>query len=151
VKKDFPMKNKFIVSACLAGIHCRYNRKASPCKQVIDLVNQGKAITVCPEILGGMTTPREPAECNNNKIITKSGEDLTNQFIDGAKEALIVAKTRKCNMAILKSKSPSCGYGEVYDGTFSGKLIPGNGVFTNLLLKEKIKVFTENELPKNIY
>jgi uncharacterized protein YbbK (DUF523 family) len=144
------MKNKIIVSACLAGIPCRYNGEATPCPRIIDLINKEKAIAVCPEILGGLTIPREPAEQRGNKILTKNGEDVTAQFRDGAERALKIAKSVKCKKAILKSKSPSCGHGEVYDGTFTGKLIAGNGIFVDLLLKENIKVLTEKEFEKSI-
>jgi len=134
-----------IVSACLAGIKCRWDGEARPCQKVIELVKQGKAIPVCPEQLGGLTTPRTPAEQKNNKVFTKDGKDVTAQFERGAEEALKIAKLVNCDEAILKAKSPSCGSGKVYDGTFSGKLIDGDGVFAKILKKNNIKVFTENE------
>ncbi|MBU2589614.1 MAG: DUF523 domain-containing protein [Nanoarchaeota archaeon] len=135
-----------IVSACLAGIKCRWDGKARPCLKVIELVKQGKAIPVCPEQLGGLTTPRTPAEQKNDKIFTKDGKDVTAQFERGAEEALKIAKLANCNEAIVKSKSSSCGSGKVYDGTFSGKLINGDGVFAKILKKNNIKLFTENEI-----
>jgi len=139
-----------IVSACLVGIKCRWDGKAKPCQKVIDLVKQGKAIFVCPEQLGGLTTPRIPAEQKNNKVFTKEGKDVTVQFKKGAEEALKIAKLENCNEAILKSKSPSCGSGKIYDGTFSGKLIDGDGVFAKLLKKNGIKVISEEDfLNKN--
>lgn len=135
-----------VVSACLAGINCRYDGKSKPCKKVIELVRKGKAIPVCPEQLGGLTTPRVPTEQKGNKVITKKGKDFTKEFNKGARESLKIAKLYKCKEAILKSKSPSCGCGEIYDGTFTGKLIKGDGVFTRLLKKNKIKVITEENL-----
>ncbi len=135
-----------IVSACLAGIKCRWDVEVKPCQKVIDLVRQGKAIPVCPEQLGGLTTPRAPAEQKADKVFTKDGRDLTVQFEKGAEEALRFAKLANCTEAILKSKSPSCGSGKVYDGTFSGKLIDGDGVTAKLFKKNNIKVFTEKEI-----
>ncbi|MFC1756575.1 DUF523 domain-containing protein [Patescibacteria group bacterium] len=135
-----------IVSACLAGIKCRWDDDARPCQKVVELVKQGKAIPVCPEQLGGLTTPRTPAEQKKDKVFTKTGEDVTTQFERGAKEALKIALFANCDEAIIKSKSPSCGSGKVYDGTFSGKLIDGDGVFAKILKKNNIKVFTEDEI-----
>ena len=124
-----------IVSACLAGIKCNYKHEARSCQKVIELVKQGKAIPVCPEQLGGLTTPRTPAEQKDDKVFTKTGEDVTSQFERGAEEALKIALLADCDEAIIKSKSPSCGFGKVYDGTFSGKLIDGDGVFAKILKK----------------
>ena len=135
-----------LVSACLLGIKCRYDGKSKPCQKVIDLVKQGKAIPVCPEQLGGLETPRDPAEQRGNKVFTNKGKDVTTKFNQGAKEALKIALLTNCKEAILKSKSPSCGSNLVYDGTFSGKLIKGDGVFAKLLKKNNIKVLTENEI-----
>jgi len=133
-----------IVSACLAGIKCRWDGKAKPCQKVIKLVEQGKAIPVCPEQLGGLTTPRIPQEQKGDKVFTKDGKDVTSQFKRGAEEAWKITKLAKCDEAILKTKSPSCGSGKIPDGTFSGKLINGDGVFTKILKKNNIKVLTED-------
>jgi uncharacterized protein YbbK (DUF523 family) len=135
-----------IVSACLAGIRCRYNGEASDCQKVIELVKQGRAIPVCPEHLGGLPTPREPAEQKNGKIFTISGKDVTSQFAKGAQETLRIAKLAKCDKAIFKSKSPSCGSGKVFDGTFSGRLVDGDGITTKILKENGIKVVTENDI-----
>jgi uncharacterized protein YbbK (DUF523 family) len=129
-----------IVSACLAGLKCRWDGEARLCEKVVELVKQGKAVPVCPEQLGGLTTPRDPAEQRGDRVFTKTGEDVTSNFERGAEEALKVAKLSGCDEAILKSKSPSCGSGKVYDGTFSGKLVEGDGVFAKLLKKNGIKV-----------
>ncbi|MBT3395454.1 DUF523 domain-containing protein [archaeon] len=135
-----------IVSACLAGIECRWDGKSKPCQKVIDLVKTGKAIPICPEELGGLATPREPSEQKNNKILTKSGKDLTQEFESGAEKALRIAKLNNCTKAILKSKSPSCGSKKIYDGTFSNKLIEGEGIFTKILRQNGIKVLNEDEI-----
>lgn len=134
-----------IVSACLAGIKCRIDGGAKPCQNVIELVRQGKAIPVCPEQLGGLPTPRTPSEQKKDRIVAKDGKDVTFNFEKGAEEALKIALLAGCKEAILKSKSPSCGSGKVYDGTFSGRLINGDGVFVKLLKKNNIYVRSENE------
>ena len=135
-----------IVSACLAGIKCNWEGKAKPCKRVMELVKNNKAITVSPEQLGGLNTPRIPAEQKGNKVITKEGKDVTSEFNQGAKISLNIALENNCTKAILKSKSPSCGCGLIHDGTFTKKLIKGDGVFTKLLKKERIKVINEKDL-----
>lgn len=135
-----------IVSACLAGIKSRYDGQANPCQKVIDLVEQGKAVPVCPEQLGGLPTPREPAEQRKGKIVTEKGQEVTKEFKRGAAEGLKIAELVNCQEAILASRSPSCGSGKIYDGTFSRKLIKGDGVFASLLKKKGIKVLTEEEV-----
>ena len=135
-----------LVSACLAGIKCRYDGEARPCQKVIDMVKRGDAIPICPEQLGGLDTPRDPAEQQGPKVFTKEGRDVTAQFERGALEVLRIAKQINCTDAILKSKSPSCGCGKVFDGTFSGKLIDGDGVTAKLLKQSGIKVITENDI-----
>ncbi len=135
-----------IVSAYLAGIKCMWDGEAKPCQKVINLVKRGKAIPVCPEQLGGLSTPRIPSEQKGNKVFSKEGQDVTDKFEKGAKEALRVANLSNCKEAILKSKSPSCGLGLVYDGSFSGKLIKGDGVFVKLLKENGIKVSTEKDI-----
>jgi len=135
-----------IVSACLVGIKCRWDGDSRPCPKVIDLMKRGKAIPICPEQLGGLTTPRLPAEQKGNKVFRKNKKDVTMEFERGAEIGLKLAQMVNCKQAILKSKSPSCGSGEIPDGTFSGKLIKGDGVFAALLKKHKIKVLTEKEI-----
>lgn len=135
-----------IVSACLAGIKCRYDGSSSDCAAVIDLVKKGKAIPICPEQVGGLSTPRKPCEQRNGRIVSCDGEDFTDAFMRGAANSVKIALVAGCKEAILKSKSPSCGYGLVFDGTFSGKTIRGNGVFADMLEKKGIKVRTEKAL-----
>ena len=129
-----------IVSACLAGINCNYAGKSNTNIKVVELIKQGLAMPVCPEQLGGLPTPRIPAEKVKDKIINKIGEDVTGQFYRGAEEALKIAKMINCTEAILKSKSPSCGVGQIYDGTFTRTLIKGDGVFAAMLKANGIKV-----------
>ena len=139
-----------IVSACLAGINCRRDGKSNPCPKIVKLVEQGKAIPVCPEQLWWLSTPREIAEQKGNKVFTKKGKDITQHMEIWAQETLKIAKLVHCKEAILKARSPSCGAGKVYDGTFSGKLVDGDGVTANLLKKNKIKI-TSIEVESTIY
>jgi len=137
---------KILVSACLLGIKCRYDGKSNENKKVLKLAKKKILIPVCPEILGGLPTPREPAEKRKNRVITKSGKDVTKFFKKGAKEVLKIAKILKIKKAILKQRSPSCGSGQIYDGTFLGRVIKGDGITTELLKKHKIKVISEEDL-----
>ncbi|AND84120.1 DUF523 domain-containing protein [Clostridium tyrobutyricum] len=139
-----------IVSACLCGINTRYDGKSSLDYKVLELLKSGKAIPVCPEQLGGLTTPRLPCEINGGtgkdvligkaRIVDKEGNNLTEQFVKGANEVINICKVCSIKTAILKSKSPSCGYGKIYDGSFSGNAINGNGVFAQLLIENNIEV-----------
>lgn len=137
----------YIVSACLAGIKCRYDGRANTNERIKKLVEEGKAIPVCPEVLGGLPTPRTPCEIIDNngriKVINKNEIDCTEEFLEGAKKALAIGQIVGVKKAILKSKSPSCGNGEIYDGSFSGKLIKGQGVTTKLFIDNGIEVYTE--------
>jgi uncharacterized protein YbbK (DUF523 family) len=135
-----------IVSACLAGVACRYDGAAKPCEKVIRLVAEGKAIPLCPEQLGGLTTPRASAEISGNRVIRKDGVDVTDAFTRGAQEALKIARLVGAKTAILKARSPSCGLGKIYDGSFSGRLVDGNGVFAEMCKQNGIKVKTEEEI-----
>ncbi|MGL4362313.1 MAG: DUF523 domain-containing protein [Cellulosilyticaceae bacterium] len=140
-----------IVSACLAGEMCRYDGKANKDDSIQKMVEEGLAVTVCPEVLGGLSIPRIP--CEQRKIgegkiqvINKEGKDCTKYFEDGAKKTLYIAKKLGVTHAILKAKSPSCGCGEIYDGTFSGVLIQGDGITTTVLKENGIIVLTEKDL-----
>ncbi|WP_055667610.1 DUF523 domain-containing protein [Desnuesiella massiliensis] len=145
-----------LVSACLCGINCKYNARNNYNENIYNLLEKGEAIPVCPEQLGGLTTPRACAEIvggegkdvllNKAKVMNKDCLDLTGNFIKGAMETLKIAKALKVEKAILKSNSPSCGRGIIYDGSFSNKKIKGNGVTAELLLQEGIEVITEEDL-----
>ena len=134
-----------LVSACLAGVNCKYNGKNNLNPDILKLVEEGRAILVCPEQLGGLATPRNPSEIVNNKVIMNDGTDVTNQYMKGANETLRLAKLYKINKAILKAKSPSCGNKKIYDGTFTGNLIDGYGVTAKLLHQNGITVINEEE------
>ena len=142
-------KKKIILcSACLLGLKCRYDGKTKLNKKARELSKKVILIPVCPEQLGGLPTPREPAEQRGNKVFTKSGKDITENFVKGAKEVLKITKIFGAKEAILKQKSPSCGCGKIYDGTFSGKIIKGDGVTASLLKRNRIRVITEEDLTK---
>lgn len=135
-----------LCSACLLGINCRYDGKIIPNDEVIRLAKKEILIPICPEQLGGLSTPREPAEQKGEKVITISGVDVTRNFIKGAEQVLTLAQLYGIKEAILKQESPSCGCGRIYNGTFANRLIQGDGVTTILLKKNKIKVITEQDL-----
>ena len=138
------------VSACLAGINCKYSSGNNYEEKIFNMVKEGKAIPICPEQLGGLPTPRIPAEIKVidgiRHVITAEGNDVTENFERGAKEILDLAKKLDIKKAILKSKSPSCGKGKIYDGTFQGNIIPGNGVLADLLIKNGIEVISSDEI-----
>jgi uncharacterized protein YbbK (DUF523 family) len=135
-----------IVSACLAGIKCRYDGNDNSNEKVIEMIKQGIAIPACPEQLGGLPTPRIPGEILGSCVCSKDGIDVTEQFYKGAAETLKIAKMLHCKKAVLKQRSPSCGFGLIYDGSHTGKIIKGNGIITELLLKNGIKILSEEEL-----
>ncbi|MCT4661014.1 MAG: DUF523 domain-containing protein [Tissierellales bacterium] len=134
------------ISACLAGVSCRYDGNANTCKKAQELIKEGKAIIICPEQLGGMETPRTPCEIKDGRVINENGEDKTKEFIKGADEALKICKLYGVKEAILKSGSPSCGYGRIYDGNFSRIKIDGNGITAQKFIEAGIKIKTEKDI-----
>ena len=139
---------RVVVSACLLGSPVRYNAqdKKSDHPVLERWVKEGRVVSVCPEMLGGLGTPRPPAEIRNGRVFTNQGHDVTAQFEDGARAAADQATANAVRVAILKSNSPSCGSGYVYDGTFTSTRVPGDGVTTALLRARGIMVFSEDEL-----
>ena len=135
-----------LVSACLAGVKCRYDGKDNANSKVIKLVKNGIAIPICPEQLGGLQTPRIPAEISEDKVLNKKGENVTSKFKKGAKETLRIAELANCNKAVLKQSSPSCGYGKIYDGSHTGRIIEGMGLTAKLLSQKGIVILTEEDL-----
>ena len=129
-----------IVSACLAGFPCRYDGKARPCAQVVELVKAGKAIPVCPEQLGGLPTPRTSCEIREGRVVDADGRDRTEAFRRGARAVLQIAQTYGATEALLQSRSPSCGSGRIYDGSFTKTLTAGDGVTARLLKENGIQV-----------
>lgn len=145
----------YIISACLAGVDCKYSGGNNLDPRLVKLLEEKKAILVCPEQLGGLTTPRLPSEIvydenANKKVINIEGKDVTKEFLKGAEETLKIAKLIGAKEAILKAKSPSCGKGSIYDGQFRHKLVAGNGITTDLLEKNGIKVYTEEDDIENL-
>ncbi|MGN0477978.1 MAG: DUF523 domain-containing protein [Hominenteromicrobium sp.] len=135
-----------LVSSCLLGCACRY--KGDDCKneRILELAKDHVLLGVCPEQMGGLTTPRDPSEIVGSRVMSSAGRDVTEQYRKGAEAALYLAKLNHADFAILKAKSPSCGKGLIYDGTFSGGKTAGNGVTVSLLLENGIPVYTEDEL-----
>lgn len=138
-------KVKILVSSCLLGDNCKYNGQNNLNQKLINDLENFDIIPICPEVLGGLPTPRIPSEIIGDKVINKEGIDVTKNFLDGAKHSLYIAKELNIKYAILKSRSPSCGRGRIYDGSFSGKLISGNGITTNLLENYGIEVYSEED------
>ena len=137
---------KVICSACLLGYNCRYDGKSKPEKKVMSLALEKVLIPICPEQLGGLSTPRVPSEIQGEKVISREGVDVTARFEHGAGEVLKLANLMGCKKAILKQRSPSCGSGQIYDGTFSGNVIKGDGITTKLMKLNGIEVITEEDL-----
>lgn len=145
-----------IISACLCGVDCKYSGKNSFNEKTYEIFKSGKAILVCPEQLGGLSTPRLPAEickgtaedvlAGRGRVENNQGLDVTSEFIKGAEETLKIARAIECKQAILKSKSPSCGCGRIYNGSFDKTMIKGNGVTAQLLLDNGIEVVTEEDI-----
>lgn len=137
---------KIMVSGCLLGCECRYKGDHCKCEALTALAKEHTLIPICPEQMGGLATPRDPAEIVGDRVISNHGRDVTEQYEKGARTALYLAQLNGADAAVLKANSPSCGKGMIYDGSFSGKKIPGNGVAAKLFLTSGFSVFTENEL-----
>lgn len=150
----------YLISACLCGVNCKYNGSNNYNEICDKLFTSGKAILVCPEQLGGLPTPRIPSEIigessnilnnNNGSVIDKNGNDVTPQFVKGAKETLQIAKKLNIKKAILKDGSPSCGVNYIYNGNFNGSKIKGMGITAQLLKESSIDIISELELGGNI-
>lgn len=137
---------KILVSACLLGSNCKYDGTNNKNEKVLKYIKAKEVIPICPEIMGGLQTPRIPSERVENKVLSKEGIDVTSNFKKGAEEALYLAKLFNVKKALLKAKSPSCGNGLIYDGTFTHTKKEGFGVTTELLKKNGIKIITEEDL-----
>lgn len=137
---------RLLVSGCLLGLCCRYDGASKAHPGVLALKERHELIPVCPEQLGGLATPRPPAERQGDRVAARSGADVTEQYRRGAEETLRLCRLLNCGAAVLKERSPSCGCGAVYDGSFSGTLVPGDGVTAELLKDRGIPVYGESQL-----
>lgn len=145
-----------VVSACLVGVNCKYDGGNNDNEKVKKFLEDKEYVIICPEQLGGLTTPRKPSEinkiggeavlCGDSKVISCENVDVTENFVNGAKESLKIAKLFNCQKALLKEGSPSCGCNLISDGNFKGNKIPGKGVTAALFIKNNIEVFSEKEL-----
>jgi uncharacterized protein YbbK (DUF523 family) len=149
----------YLISSCLCGVNCKYSGGNNFNKRCLDLVKSGKGILVCPEQLGGLSTPRKPSEIIGksenilegiDKIIDKSNIDVTKEFLKGAQETLKIANLYNIKKAILKEGSPSCGVNYVYDGSFTGKKIKGHGLTTEILIRNGIEVISDIDFMEEI-
>ncbi len=139
-------KAKLLISECLCGVSCRYDGKDNLIEQLPLLKDTFDLVSVCPEVLGGLNTPRHPAERQGERICTANGADVTIEFLKGAQTTLDIALQYSCKQALMKAKSPSCGYKRIYDGTFSKTLREGHGCTVEALLKNNIDVYTEEDI-----
>lgn len=146
MEKTGSEKKTILVSACLLGVSCKYSGGHNYAEAVAGLRDRFHLIPVCPEQLGGLSTPRLPSEISGRQVIARDGTDVTEQFERGAQETLKLAQLFGCRCAVLKSRSPSCGSGIIYDGTFSGTKVEGNGITAALLKENGIQIFSEEEL-----
>ena len=142
---------RLLVSACLLGACCRYDGGSKPCPEILALADSHALIPVCPEQLGGLPTPRPPAEIQSDgRVVNNRGEDVTAAYEKGAAEALRLCRLLRCDAAVLKARSPSCGCESVYDGSFTGALIPGRGVAAQCLLDAGVPVFSEENFEESL-
>jgi len=141
----------YLISACLAGVNCKYNGGNNECGWVKEFMKSRDCMLVCPEALGNLPTPRPPSEFINGRAIDKNGKDITENLIHGAKKTMEQAEKKaaelgqRIELAILKANSPSCGSGKIYDGTFSGVLVDGDGIFAAMLKEKGIPVINEKQ------
>lgn len=140
-----------LVSACLAGVCCRYDGKSCTVKLVEKWVKSGRAVSICPEVAGGLSVPRAPCEIKTmadgeRRVLSKNGRDCTGAFIRGAAEALRIVREMNIERALLKAHSPSCGFGRIYDGSFNDTLIDGRGITAELLDRNGVEILDENSL-----
>lgn len=135
-----------LISACLMGIKCRYDGKQKKIPELDRLMESYVLIPVCPEVLGGLPTPRVPSERRGEAVVTRDGRDVTENYRQGARESLRICQMTHTDCALLKERSPSCGFGSIYDGNFTGTLCPGDGVCAALLKQHGVRVYGESQV-----
>ena len=139
---------KLLISACLAGENCKYNGGNNYTPLVEELKKRYELVFVCPECFGGLPIPHPPSERVGERVVAKTGEDVTDAFRLGAEKTLEIAKAQGVTKAVLKERSPSCGYGAIYDGTFTGTVVPGSGVAAEMLAAAGVAIYGESEIEK---
>lgn len=142
MENEKKIKERILVSACLLGVNCRYDGGNNYSKEIDEFLKDYEVIPICPEIMGGLATPRSGSERLGDKVVNKEGRDVTKQYKKGAEECLFLAKKYDVKKALLKLRSPSCGHKKIYDGTFSHTIIDGNGVTAELLENNGIEIIS---------
>ena len=137
---------KVLVSDCLLGTNCKYSGGNNYSKKLEEFLKDKECVAVCPEVLGGLSVPRHPCEIVSGVVMNDAGENVDGEFREGAAKAAEIAEKEEIDLAVLQPRSPSCGIGIIYDGSFSGKKIRGNGVFAQLLIDKGFKVISEEDL-----
>ena len=137
---------KVAVSACLVGRNTKYDGGNNKNEYVLEYLKDKEYILICPEVEGGLSTPRDPSEIIDSKVLSNKGKDVTINFVNGANSAIERIIKEGVSEVIVKAKSPSCGYKEIYDGTFSSKIIEGNGVFTTMAINNNLTIYTEKDI-----
>ena len=137
---------KIMVSACLLGENCKYSGGNNRNEKVLSFMAGHEVIPVCPEVMGGLPTPRVPAEIVNGTVISREGVNVDREYRLGAQKALEIAGEKQIDLAILQSRSPSCGVKEIYDGTFTDTKIPGQGLAVEMLRDAGFQVFGEEDI-----
>ena len=140
------MKEKLLISACLLGHNCKYNGGNNYTPLVEELKAKYDLIPVCPEAFGLLPIPHEPSERVGERVLSKSGKDVTAAFQKRAEKTLTIARAENVKLAVLKERSPSCGCGSIYDGTFTGTVAPGNGVAAELLAADGVRIYGESRI-----
>ncbi len=141
-------KEGLLISACLFGVACRYDGGVGKTVDIGRLAEKYELVPICPEIYGGLPTPRKPSERIGERVMMNDGTDVTENYKRGAEAALLLSKSLGCKKALLKERSPSCGSGKIYDGSFSAHITDGYGVAAELLIENGIAVFGESEIEK---
>ncbi len=140
------MREKLLISACLLGRNCKYNGGNNYTPLTEALKERYELVPVCPECLGGLPIPHEPSERVGDRVLSKSGADVTAAFQRGAEKTLALALQHGVKKAVLKERSPSCGCGSIYDGTFTGTVVSGSGVAAELLLAHGVEIYGESRM-----
>ncbi len=143
-----PTRPSMLISACLLGVECRYDGGAQTIPRLRELLERYQLIPICPEQLGGLPTPRTPCERRDGRVYTRDGADVTDAFVKGATQACRIAVLYGARLALLKARSPSCGHGEIYDGSFTGRRVPGSGLAAHGLEALGVTIYNEDDIER---